>query len=170
MRKMKIFYTDMPRVDFDPNEDSIFLAGPSPRNSNVKSWRPEALSILEELKYDGRVFVPEFSKPTKNNKFDFLDQVGWEDFFLTHCKKIVFWVPRNMKTMPALTTNVEFGRFVPQTDRHVFYGRPDDAPNNRYLDWMYIRFRYSLIYCNLRNLLERAVKADWVNVKHGMNN
>lgn len=38
---------------------AIFLAGPTPRDKDTPSWRPEAIHILEQLKYDGIVFVPE---------------------------------------------------------------------------------------------------------------
>lgn len=136
---MKLFYTDMPTTDFRKNIDSIFLAGPSPRNDDVKSWRPEALELLAKFGYEGQIFVPEWSKPSsKDNRdnFDYIDQTTWENFGTENCNKIMFWIPRDLKIFPAFTTNVEFGRYIPQANRTVFYGRPDDAPNNKYLDWL----------------------------------
>src|SRR5437773_3452695 len=38
---------------------SLYLAGPTPRDPTVSSWRPQALRLLESLAYDGVVFVPE---------------------------------------------------------------------------------------------------------------
>lgn len=38
---------------------SLFLLGPTPRSSDVRSWRQDALKLLSELNYDGTVFVPE---------------------------------------------------------------------------------------------------------------
>ena len=43
---------------------SIFLAGPTPRSKEVKSWRPEAIRLLKEKGFDGVVFVPEFENKT----------------------------------------------------------------------------------------------------------
>lgn len=40
---------------------SIFLAGPTPREEKVASWRVAAVKKLEELGFDGVVFVPEHS-------------------------------------------------------------------------------------------------------------
>ena len=56
---MKIVYT----LDKIPNKinKSIFLAGPSMRDTNVGSWRKKALEILKKLGYDGVVFVPEYA-------------------------------------------------------------------------------------------------------------
>lgn len=44
---------------------SIFLAGPTLRKEIVKSWRPQAIEILEELGFDGVVYVPEFKQYTE---------------------------------------------------------------------------------------------------------
>jgi len=138
----------------------VFLAGPTPRDKETLSWRPEAISILRRLKYDGSVFYPEWSD--KSAKIDYDSQVEWEHTGLTKCKWIVFWIPRNLKNMPAFTTNVEFGRFAHQ--HNVFYGRPIDAPGNRYLDWYYKKCHPNEccsaccnIYNNLADLLKEIV-------------
>src|SRR5581483_11776507 len=89
---------------------SIFLAGPTPRSSHVKSWRPEAINILRESNFSGTVLVPERRDWTV--KFDYIEQVEWEWKGLEDCSIIVFWVPRDLQTMPAFTTNVEFGSYV----------------------------------------------------------
>lgn len=33
----------------DPESPSIFLAGPTPRSTEVESWRPEALKVIKSL-------------------------------------------------------------------------------------------------------------------------
>ncbi len=109
---------------------SIFLAGPTPRDKNVVSWRPEALAILQAKGYDGVIFAPENrdgqSRPNYN------DQVEWENEGLNRTDVILFWVPRELKTMPAFTTNVEFGEWF--KSGKIVLGFPQDAPNMRYLE------------------------------------
>lgn len=156
---MKIIYSNQP--PFEGGENSMFLAGPTPRDKNTPSWRPLALKILENLKYDGTVMVPEYNSGTK---IDYDDQVEWEYQGLCRCTNVVFWVPRNMANMPALTTNVEFGFWMGVTSESgvskVIYGRPNDAPKNRYLDWMYGKFTGKKPYNNLSELLKDVVNCQ----------
>lgn len=109
---------------------SIFLAGPSPRPGQPESlnWRPEALATLERLGFDGVVFVPLPENGDWRHGYD--SQIGWELQNLDRADQIVFWVPRSA-ALPALTTNIEYGRFF-DSGRAVL-GYPEDAPNMRYL-------------------------------------
>lgn len=109
---------------------SIFLAGPTPRSPNVKSWRPEALKILEQTGYDGVVFVPEF-RERGNYQEHYDDYINWEHDGLNMADCILFWVPRKLKTMPAFTTNVEFGLFC--RSGKVVLGAPKNAVKTEYL-------------------------------------
>jgi len=129
---MRLVYSDMPIPSLQ-GVHSVFLVGPSPRSPIVDSWRPEAIQALQDLKYDGVVLVPEWSD--WRNQVDYLSQVAWERAGLEKCSVIAAWVPRELEHMPAFTTNVEFGRYV--TSGKLFYGRPELAPNNEYLDWLY---------------------------------
>ncbi len=108
---------------------SIFLAGPTPRTAEVDSWRTEALEILEKLGFDGTVFIPEPRDQKWHNNYD--RQVNWEEDFLNMADCIVFWVPRDLETMPAFTTNVEFGAWC--ESGKIVFGAPPDAPKNTYL-------------------------------------
>ena len=118
---------------------SIFLAGPTPRNKDVKSWRPTAIELLrDQLNFAGTVLIPE--RKDWSAKFDYTDQTEWEAAGLKHATAIVFWVPRQMDVMPALTTNVEFGFWMARAPEKVLYGRPDSAVYVRYLDWMYAKY------------------------------
>jgi hypothetical protein len=53
---MTISYYDQEVIE---GEKSIFLAGPTPRTPGIISWRKEACEILEELGFNGIVYVPE---------------------------------------------------------------------------------------------------------------
>jgi len=64
--------------------------------------------------------------------------------------------------MPAFTTNVEFGTYV--KSGRIVYGRPDDAPNNRYLDWLYKKHNDRPIYNTLKDTLEAATGQDMLNI------
>ena len=112
---------------------SIFLAGPTPRDENTISWRIDVCDRLEKLGFDGVVYNPEYSswKP----KSSYIDQAEWEREALTAATVILFWIPRDLKDMPAFTTNVEFGYWL-HTGK-IIYGRPDNSVKNKYLDWLY---------------------------------
>jgi len=138
---------------FDGCGKAIFLAGPTPRKSDVVSWRPKAIEILKEAGFDGTVLIPE--RKDWSVQFDYTDQVQWERIGLELASTILFWVPRHMEDMPALTTNIEFGYWVAKSPERVLYGRPNDAPNNRYLDWLICQENKDavVIYNDLKSLL-----------------
>jgi hypothetical protein len=147
---MNIIYA---QEDFTPEPLSIFLVGPTPRNDSVvfatTSWRPKALEILEHYNFQGQVLVPE----GRNGKFNdnYLGQVEWEFKGLENAGIICAWVPRNMETMPALTTNIEFGRYV--GSGRLLYGRPNGAPHTGYLDWLYTKLTGLTPHTTLEELL-----------------
>lgn len=115
---------------------SIFLAGPTPRSKDVKSWRPDFIERLKQKNIDCTVLVPE----TVDWDWcgDFEKQCEWEYDHLHKADCIVFWVPRDLETLPGFTTNVEFGYWVSKDGGcKVLYGRPEGTVNIKYLDWMY---------------------------------
>lgn len=107
---------------------SIFLAGPTPRSKEVKSWRPEAIKFLEEAGYDGVVFSPE----PRDGKWhgEYIDQIEWEDRALTVATCILFWIPRDLETLPGFTTNDEWGTW--KASGKVVFGAPTDARKVEY--------------------------------------
>ena len=127
---MIINYSDQPVMT---GKTSIFLAGPTPRNKSVPSWRPDAIKYLEDHHFKGVVYVPEYS--TGEPMADYIAQVEWERKALLNASVIVFWIPRKIPEMMALTTNVEFGYYL--HTRKVIYGRPEGSEKNKYLDWLY---------------------------------
>jgi Nucleoside 2-deoxyribosyltransferase like len=115
-------------------DTAVFLAGPTPRDPAVPSWRPDAVELLRRRWLEaghGRlvVFVPE----SAGGGFDggWVEQVEWEDACLNASDVIAFWVPRDMATLPGLTTNVEWGRW--ESSGKVVLGTPPNAPSTRYL-------------------------------------
>jgi len=116
-------------------ESSIFLAGPTPRDPNTPSWRPKAIEILEGLGYKGTVYIPE-DRGVSDYKFD--EQIKWEWEALNASKVIAFWVPRELSTMPAFTTNIEFGMYA--SSGKCLLGTPVNAPKNNYLRALATRY------------------------------
>jgi len=155
---MNIIYAHEDFVDennFYGNK-KIFLVGPTPRSAEVKSWRPAFIDILSKFEASKNyyVFVPE----DRNGKceMDYIDQVEWEHRFLHHANIIVAWVPRELKTMPAFTTNIEFGYFI-HTGK-ILYGRPEGAPKTKYLDWLYEHETNSKPFTNMKDLAKQVVE------------
>lgn len=117
---------------------TVFLAGPTLRNSsNLTPWRQELISSFG-LTNDVCFLIPE-PTPTEEDQRrywpNYETQVDWELRHMEIANWIVFWIPRDMKTLPGLTTNVEFGMCI-GLDK-VIYGRPDNAEHIRYLDYIW---------------------------------
>ena len=149
---MKVNYSDELVINGDK---SIFLAGPTPRSIEIETWRKEAIKILDELGYDGIVYVPE--REFDDRTFDYNNQVWWEREALHNANVVVFWIPRDIKTMPAFTTNVEFGYWISKNKDKVLYGRPDESRKNKYLDWLYKTETGKNPYNNLKDLLKESI-------------
>ena len=142
--------------DFN-DKPSIFLAGHTVRQStnNIDeslSWRPEVIEHLNHLKFNGTVYIPEFSPTRKYNDWTYEKQVLWEIAYLKKCDIILFWIPRKMPDLPGLTTNIEFGEWY--TSGKVVMGIPDDADKMQY-----IKTKCMLNNIPVHNTLEYAVIA-----------
>lgn len=112
---------------------AIFLAGPTPRSTDVASWRPAAIEALERAGYDGVVMVPEVEDGVWKSGPDAYDaQVEWERRGLDLADVILFWIPRELPHMMGLTTNVEFGLYL-KSDK-VVLGAPPEAVSIKYLE------------------------------------
>ena len=159
---MRILYAPEPFWnESDRKVPSIFLAGPTPREAGVPSWRPVALDFLKAKKWEGIVMVPETRDGRWQHSYD--DQIEWECIMRDAARVILFWVPRDMSPgpsgrakMPALTTNVEFGLDIPTGK--VIYGRPDHAPSCKYLDYHYHKFTGQRPFSEIEPMLIRAME------------
>ncbi|MFD4577635.1 nucleoside 2-deoxyribosyltransferase domain-containing protein [Streptomyces sp. NPDC058417] len=131
-----------------PAGPKVFLAGPTPdKSAPVPSWRPEALALIA-AQWTGpqplTVLTPESRDGVRAACYE--HQVDWETGARAAADAILFWIPRDMRTMPGMTTNVEFGLDV-STGRAVL-GVPGDCPNperNRYL--AYVARRHGVAVC-----------------------
>ena len=108
---------------------TIFLAGPTPRSLDVKSWRPDFIKQLWDNGFNGNILTPENRE--QDSLYDFEKQINWEVNGLETADLIVFWIPRNLETMPAFTTNIEFGNYL--NSGKIVVGFPEGSPNNRYI-------------------------------------
>lgn len=107
---------------------SIFLAGPTPRDADTPSWRPDALRLLAARGFTGVVFVPEPRDGAWAR--DYEGQVLWEEEHLHMADVVLFWLPRALPRMPGLTTNDEWGTF--KHSGKVVFAAPPDAEKVRY--------------------------------------
>ena len=96
----------------------------------MPSWRPAAIEHLARQGFDGTVLVPEPRDGAWAAGYE--DQLAWEEAGLHRADVILFWVPRDMKTLPGLTTNVEWGAWA--ASGKVVLGAPESAPHLRYLE------------------------------------
>ena len=157
---MRIVYARQPVPDSFSR--AIFLAGPTPRTPEVPSWRPRALELLAARGYDGVVFVPEDADGSR--RFDYSDQVGWETEGLELADVIVFWIPRELDTLPGFTTNVEWGMWL--NSGKCVLGAPADAPKLRFLRRQHHSVRRSEAYM-LAGLRRSPVRFFRARAAHG---
>ncbi|MEK7546305.1 MAG: nucleoside 2-deoxyribosyltransferase domain-containing protein [Patescibacteria group bacterium] len=127
---------------------SVFLAGPTPRGDGTPSWRPEALRVLESLGYDGVVFIPEDRDITgcAITPENYEPQIIWEDEGLNRADVVIFWVARDLQSMPAFTTNIEWGEWF--DSGKVALGYPEKTPKVGYFrakaEWLGLPIAHSL--------------------------
>jgi hypothetical protein len=122
----------------------VFLAGPTPRDPNVKSWRPEAIAHFRECNFNGVLYIPEPPEGITGKWPEYDAQCKWEQTHLFNASTILFWVPRNMATLPGMTTNVEFGMFV--NSGRVVLGYPEDAEHMKYFRYCATWYRIPIAH------------------------
>lgn len=118
---------------------SVFLAGPSPRGHGA-GWRRAALDLLNQLGFDGTVFVPQTKDWSWLGADQWERQIEWEEQGLNQADSILFWVPRDVAggklwdfPMAGLTTNDEWG--VWKNSGKVVWGAPGGAEHVRYQEY-----------------------------------
>lgn len=156
---------------------SIFLAGPTPRSTDVQSWRPQALELLERKKYDGVVYIPENRPGSKETVIPDNGYPEWEHHVMGMSDLILFWLPRDLTMtprsisdiakltvpelatykpwlkLPAYTTNVEFG-LTAQFGKALF--GPIHGDKNEYLNFVADKFHIPKFY-TLEGMLNEAL-------------
>lgn len=130
---MKKLFSDQ---KIELQENSIFLAGPTLRNSPFeKSWRRSACEKLEQIGYDGLIYNSEYSHT--DTPFNLIGQAGWERECLMHAGCILFYLCRKFPENPGLTTNAEFGTFLSKRLGKCIVCSPYGYDKNEYLEWLY---------------------------------
>ena len=142
---------------------SIFLAGPTPRDDETPSWRPEAISYLRQHGYNGTIYIPE--PRTKQRYKDYDKQFEWEHKALDRADIILFYIPRDLSPninghpkMAALTTNIEYGLYADSNRLVVCI--PEDKINvssNKYIQNCCFE-RQTPFYTSLDEALNKVVK------------
>ena len=156
MNKIKINFSNE-KVIKDSN--SIFLAGPTNRNSTFNtSWRKDAVRILNEKGYSGVVYIPEYPNDIKFDESNIQKQTYWEWEALDSAGVIVFWIPRKLPEMPAFTTNIEFGRYITKKPNQIVLGYPNNAEKMRYIELLYNKETNMNSYRTLEETLKYAIK------------
>lgn len=115
------------------NSSSIYLGGPTYRDKqpNQKSWREGIQNILKEKGFDGILYIPEWRDNIKPKEWTYSRQISWETDALNKSSVILFWIPRDLVTLPGFTTNIEFGEWF--KSGKIVIGSPETSPKNEYL-------------------------------------
>jgi hypothetical protein len=132
---------------------SIFLAGPTPRSQDVRSWRPEAVRLFEQAGFMGTLLLPEDRGGVFHGDYD--TQVEWETEALQAATVIMFWIPRKLDTMPAFTTNDEWGYW--KSSGKCVFGAPPWAAKVSYQRWWAARLGIPL-FDNLEDTVYGALR------------
>jgi hypothetical protein len=142
---------------FENKNFSIFLAGPTPRDENANSWRPEFVETFKKI-YNGEkkvdIIIPEY-KIGFEKDYQFDPQTEWEVDCMDRCNLIVFWIPREIKHMPAFTTNIEFGERM--HSGKIIVGWPKNAQKIEYIEKR-CKMHNIPNYNNLNELCESVIK------------
>lgn len=126
---MKLIYAREPLVNIQGK--SLFLAGPTPRSSDITSWRNDAINLLMSKNTELTVLIPEDRNGIWDESINFEEQIEWEESALKKSDCILFWIPRDLTTLPGFTTNIEFGAW--KESGKLVLGFPPNTPKMKYL-------------------------------------
>ncbi len=163
MKEPIVLFSDQ-ELPHDIVKPMIFLAGPTSRtNVYEKSWRKTAVDVFRECGFDGYVCVPEFYYQRQFTDDDWDRQTDWEWNLLSRSDCIMFWVPRNMKDMPGLTTNLEFGTYLSSNPGKIILGYPDDAVSMQWMEKRYRMVTNRASYDNMRAAICASIEVANTN-------
>ena len=128
---MDIVYTG---EKFDENKKICFLAGPTPRDKDVLSWRGEAIKMFDDLSFSDIVYVPEFRHKSYYDYETGVNEMKFDQDMLERADVVMFWIPRS-NNMLGLSTNIEFGYLL--NKGNIVYGSPNNAMRCEFLDFLY---------------------------------
>lgn len=123
-----------PYTKLDNVKNSIFLAGPCPReNYRATDWREKTYSILENLSFTGYVLNPTNENYNTDDKDALTKQTDWEWEAMCKASAIVFYLDRTDKN-PGFTSNVEFGLWADSPGIYVCIPEGCTKNANRYIE------------------------------------
>lgn len=149
---MDLIYSGM---DYKGKKKTIFLAGPTPRDKNITSWRFEAIEIFKKLGYKDSLIIPEKLGKHYYEEIGNYDEIVWDFDAICSADIVMMWIPRN-KDMLGLSTNVEFGYLL--NKGNLIYGRPDNAFRCEFLDYLYKKEQKKEPINNLEDLIKETIK------------
>jgi len=133
---IKVIYAQEEIKDLGCCNSILFLAGPTPRDKETKSWRPKFLEELLKVGFQGTVLIPEMRNPEDwKVNFAYDKQIEWEHKGMEIATDIIFWIPRELEKMPAFTTNIEFGYWLAKDLDKMIVGFPEGTPKNDYIKY-----------------------------------
>ena len=138
----------------DDVKNAIFLAGPCPRDNYEDDWRPEAIKILQDLKFDGIVLNPTNPYYNEKDPDHLAKQTNWEIEAMYKASAIVFWIERD-ENHPALTTNFEFGHWFDKDGAYVGWSRK--AIKNNYFQ-VICDMTHKKRFATLETMLKQVVQ------------
>ncbi|QHC32429.1 nucleoside 2-deoxyribosyltransferase domain-containing protein [Streptomyces sp. HF10] len=113
-------------------EAAVYLCGPTPADPAEPSWRPAAVAALRAAwRGPGRlvVFLPE---PTAGGSYpSYGDQIAWEEEAMRRSDAVLFWIPRDMRRLPGLVSNIKWGAW--HDSGRAVLGAPPEAERMTYL-------------------------------------
>ena len=144
--------------NYDIKTPAIYLAGPdnSPENFSA-SWRNEALHILSDLKYNGRVYIPEVfdNNQYPKNDYSIKDKYKWISDRMDSSDLIVFWFPNNIIDNKSY---MDFSYMIGNRYKQVVLGYPESDSNIEYMKYLYdLMSDYGIIH-RLDQLLIKSMK------------
>lgn len=106
-RVIVVYATEEPPARWDA---SLFLAGPTPRAPNIRTWRQDAVAEIERRWNCPGVLVVFLPEP-RDGEWSYHDtQRTWELYWGDRCDLVLFWIPRG-PGMRSLTTDDEWIRW-----------------------------------------------------------
>lgn len=127
----------------------VFLAGPTPRNADTPTWRDQAKELYPDSV--GTYIIPEDEDFGSFDVAKMDEQVAWEWEGLDLADSILFWVPRNMDTLPGMTTNVEFGMYA--ASGKCVLGFPEEAEHCGYMERLAHRYGMTVTHTLWRTVM-----------------
>src|SRR5436309_1919591 len=92
-------------------EKMIFLGDSTLYQGKLSSsWRIDAIQWLEQLGYDGTVYIPEDKEGYPNTaSLNYEARLRWVRGALMRSDVIIFWLPRDPKSLSHIVMGVELG-------------------------------------------------------------